>query len=85
MSNRSIRIERDRNGFEVTVTDPKIVEENEKGREGSAVSWKSPDVDYQFKTSEEALRFVGNVIDDVLPADQYSAAFDKAAKEATNV
>lgn len=79
-----IKIERNRNGYEVTVTDPKIIEENEKGREGSAISWKSPHLDYQFQTKDEAMKFVTEVFDDVLPAadEQYAAAFDKAAEEA---
>ena len=79
-----IRVERNRNGYEVTVTDPKVIEENEKGREGSAISWKSPHLEYQFKSKDEAVKFITDVFDDVLPEpdDQYAAAFDKAAEEA---
>jgi hypothetical protein len=77
-----IKIERDRNGYEVTVTDPKIIEENEKGREGSAVSWKSPHLDYHFKTKDEVMRFIEDVYNDVLPEEKFATAFDKAAEEA---
>lgn len=74
-----ISIERDRNGYEVTVADPKIVKQNQDKK--SSDPWQSPSVEYQFDTKEQVLEFVTKVFDDALPADEYSAAFDKAAKE----
>lgn len=72
-----IRIERDRNGYEVSVTDPKMAEANQK----SDSDWKDPNTDYQFKTKEQVLSFLDKIIDDALPVDAYAAAFDKAAED----
>ena len=76
MSYCSIRIERDRGGFEVTATDPEIAKAN-KG-EGE---WKDPNASYRFETAQEVLQFIERIIDKALPVDEFTAAFDKAAKE----
>lgn len=88
MSYDCIRIERNRDGFEVRVTDPEIVKAN-KAREkklgdSSEMSspWRDPNVEYQFDTKEEVLKFVEKAMDIALPADEYSTSFDKIAKEA---
>lgn len=80
MSYDSIRISRERNGFEVCVTDPEIAKKNREDKG----PWMDADASYQFETKEQALKFIESVIDKALPPDEYSAAFDKAAKEALN-
>lgn len=83
MSEYRITIERNRNGFEVSVCDPEIIKSNHKNR-GEGVSWKSPYSEYQFAKKDQVLKFVEKVFDKALPEDEYAAAFDKAAKEIQN-
>lgn len=79
----SIEIERNKNGYEVTVTDPKIVAANEaRDGKGIATTWKSPEIEYQFTTKEQVLAFIESAFDDALPEEAYSSTFDKLAKEA---
>lgn len=84
MSYNCIRIERERNGFSVSATDPAIAAENDKRCEGGSTSqpWKDPSVEFQFDTKEQVLAFLTKAMDIALPADEYSSAFDKLAKEA---
>ncbi len=83
MSYNCIRIERERNGFSVKATDPAIEEANRKRRDNDGPSeWKDPNVEFSFDTKEQVLAFVEKAIDIALPADEYSSAFDKLAKEA---
>ena len=87
MSYNCIRIEREREGFEVTCTDPEIQKKNEardtKG-EGPSEPWQDPEVEFTFQTKEQVLKFLDKAMDIALPADSYSSAFDKIAKEAMN-
>jgi len=79
----SMRIERNKNGYEVTVTDPAIVAANEKSRSSDGPSdWKNPDVEYQFQTKDQVLAFVTAAFDKALPEEEYSSTFDKLAKDA---
>jgi len=83
MGYNCIRIERERNGFSVNATDPAIVEANNKRRNDDGPSeWKDPSVEFQFDTKEQVLAFLTKAMDIALPADEYSSAFDKLAKEA---
>lgn len=84
MSYNCIRIERERNGFSVSASDPAIIAENEKRREGDGPCppWKDPNVEFQFDTKEQVLAFLTKAMDIALPTDEYSSAFDKLAKEA---
>ena len=83
MGYNCIRIERERGGFTVRVTDPEIVESNRKGSKSDGPSdWTDPDVEFPFETKEQVLAFLDQAIDKALPADTYSSAFDKIAKEA---
>lgn len=77
-----ICIERNQNGFEVTVTDPKVVEANDKARQNDNYSWKDPEVEYQFATKQQVLDFIDASFDKALPEEEYSSVFDKLAKEA---
>lgn len=81
-----IRIKRDRNGYSVRVTDPKVQEANRKRdtiKSGEPCSpWQDPEIEYNFTTKEQTLTFITSVIEDALPVDDFSAGFDKAAKEA---
>lgn len=77
MSEYVCRIERLANGFEVEMTDPKIVEQNQKGKG----SWRDPNVGYAFKTVQEVLDFLGKNLEAALPMDEYESAFDMASKE----
>ena len=84
MSYNSIRIERERGGFKVSATDPKIEESNRQRdhKDGPCAPWKDPNVEFIFETKEQVLTFVGKAMDIALPADEYTSAFDKFAKEA---
>jgi len=76
-----IRIEREANGYTVSVTDPKIVAENNKrDTKGDRVyaPWKDPCKTYIFKNVKEVTDFVTKNINKALPADDYSSAFDTA-------
>jgi hypothetical protein len=85
MGYNCIRIERERNGFSVSASDPAIVEANNKrngkGYDGPS-EWKDPNVEFQFDTKAQVLAFLEKAMDIALPADEYSSAFDKLAKEA---
>lgn len=71
-----VKIERARNGYEVTVTDPKIVEYNRKKKMDE--TWRNPEVSYVFKSIEEVQKFLGKALDKALPLDEYTASFDAA-------
>lgn len=84
MGYNCIRIEREREGYEVTCTDPKIEEQNRQRDSSSGPSgpWKDPNVEFYFETKEQVVAFVEKAIDIALPPDEFSTAFDKLAKEA---
>lgn len=83
MSYNRIRIERERSGFKVCATDPKIEAQNRaRDKDGVSAPWKDPEVDFIFETKEQVLKFVDKAMDIALPADEYTTAFDKFAKEA---
>lgn len=84
MGYNSIRIERERDKFCVHATDPEIDKKNRERDKGSdcCVPWTDPSVEYTFDTKEQVLSFLEKAIDIALPADEYSSAFDKIAKEA---
>lgn len=83
MSYSCIRIERERGGFSVRVTDPEIVAANRANSKSDGPSdWTDPDVEFPFETKEQVLAFLDKAMDKALPADEYSSAFDKIAKEA---
>lgn len=84
MSYNCIRIERERSGFSVHATDPAIEKANrERDRKSDTVSdWKDPSVEFTFETKEQVLAFVDKAMDIALPADAFSTAFDRIAKEA---
>lgn len=86
MSYSSIRIERERNGYEVRCTDPAIQKANEarnkRHEDGPSEPWQDPDVEYSFDTKEQVLAFLAKAIDIALPEDIYTSTFDKLAKEA---
>lgn len=71
------RIKRLANGYEVEITDPKIVEQNRK----SKGDWKSPEISYAFKTVDEVLAFLKANLAKAMPMDDYESSFDMAAKE----
>lgn len=79
-----IVIERNQNGFEVTVTDPKIAAANEarSGKDGAIAPWRDPSVEYQFTTKQQVMDFVEAAFDKALPEEEYSTTFDKLAKDA---
>lgn len=78
-----IRIERERDGYEVNCTDPAIQKANEQRNKGDGPSeWKDPNVEFKFETKEQVLKFLEKAMDIALPADTYTSAFDKLAKEA---
>lgn len=85
MSYNRITIQRDRKGFTVRATDPEIEKANRERNKGDCApcgEWKDPEVEYSFDDKEQTLKFIEKAIDIALPADEYSSAFDKLAKEA---
>lgn len=84
MSYNRITIERDRNGFKVRATDPAIEKKNrERSKDdGPCGPWVDPEVSFSFDTKEAVTKFIDKAIDIALPADEFSSAFDRIAKEA---
>lgn len=89
MSYNCIRIERERDGYEVHVTDPAIVAANKahdtaSGKNSMVSEWKDPQVEYKFETKEQVLAFIEKAMDIALPKekDEFSSTFDKLAKDA---
>jgi len=84
MSYNCIRIEREREGFEVTCSDPEIVKQNEarNAEVAGSTPWKDPEVEFTFETKEQVLKFLELAMDKALPMDTYSSTFDKLAKDA---
>ena len=79
-------IERLANGFEVELTDPKIVAQNNKrdGKLGSnspIVPWKDPKIGYAFKNVDEVCAFLKTNLDKAMPLDEYGGSFDAAVAE----
>lgn len=79
MSDCVVRIERLANGFEVEITDPKIMEANRKA--DSKSPWRDPHVGYAFKTVQEVIDFLSKNLEKAMPADEYDSAFSEAAEE----
>ncbi len=84
MGYNSIRIERERGGFKVCATDPAIEKRNRErdSKDGPSGPWVDPNAEFIFETKEQTLKFVESAMDIALPADDYTSAFDKLAKEA---
>lgn len=84
MSYNSIRIERERGGYKVCATDPKIEAANRArdSKDGPSGPWVDPQVEFIFETKEQTLKFVADAMDIALPQDDYTSAFDKLAKAA---
>lgn len=80
----SINIERTQNGYLVRMTDPKLVEQNNKRDKGSdcCVPWQDPQVKYSFEDKQGVVDFVTANIDKALPVDEYSSTFDAEVKKA---
>lgn len=80
-----VRIERLNNGFEVEMTDPAIVEYNNKrdnSKAGIYKPWKDPKVSYAFKTVKEVVAFLEKNLEKAMPIDdEYGSAFDAAVAE----
>lgn len=84
MSNScTIRIERLANGWTVRMTDPKIVEANNKRSEKSNYStpWKDPEVTFAFDDSKGVMKFLQANLEKALPVDEYDTSFAKALGE----
>jgi hypothetical protein len=77
MSDYVVKIERLANGYEVEMSDPKIIEQNRKSKS----SWKDPKVCYAFKTVDEVIQFLQANLDKAMPMDEYETNFDEAMKE----
>lgn len=86
MSYNCIRIERERDGYSVTVTDPAIQKANDtraKDSDGCSIGdYNDPQVEYDFNDKAAVLKFLDSAMDIALPADTYTSAFDKLAKQA---
>lgn len=80
----NINIQRTQNGYLVSMTDPKLVEQNNKRetKDGCCAPWQDPQVKYSFEDKQGVIDFVSANIDKALPVDEYSSTFDKEAKKA---
>lgn len=76
----SIRIERQGVGYQVHVTDPEI----EKANRADKGPWVDATSEYVFETFAQVKTFLDKVVDKALPPDEFSRAFDAAAKETTS-
>lgn len=81
MSEYIVKIERLANGYEVEMTDPKIVAQNNKPTKDGIGRWKDPKVCYAFKTVDEVLKFLSKNLETAMPMDDYENSFNEAAKE----
>lgn len=74
-----IRIECLENGYEVECLDPKIAEQNAKGKG----IYEDPYKAYAFSTAEEVVKFVQEKLKTMKPSgnDEYSKAFKEAASK----
>ncbi len=80
MSDGRIYIERERDKFCVRLSDPEIEKANRNS--GKDTPWQDPMVEYDFADKAQVLKFLDKAMDIALPADDYSSAFGKLAKEA---
>lgn len=76
-----IKIERLSNGWEVEMTDPEIVKQNQKISSNKPTPWKDPKVSYAFKTKDEVTKFISANLEKAMPMDEYESSFDLAAAE----
>lgn len=80
------RISKHRNGYEISITDPKIVEANRKRdnakKDAPYVPWRDPQVSYVFKSVKELVTFLTDNLEKAVPTDEFSSSFDKAAAAA---
>lgn len=75
-----VKIERLKNGWEVEMTDPEIIKQNQKSSKGNAPSpWKDPNVGYAFKTAAEVCKFLEKNLEKAVPMDEYESSVDEAA------
>lgn len=83
MSNScTIRINRLANGWSVQMTDPKIVEANNKRSDKSGYTpWKDPEVTFAFDDAKGVLEFLNANLEKALPTDEYDTSFAKALGE----
>lgn len=72
-----IKIERIANGYEVCMKDPEI----EKQNAASKGPWKDPEIEYAFKTEDEALAFLKKALKKLTAGGEYDTAFSKAMME----
>lgn len=83
MSDFRVCIERMQNGYEVSLSDPKIVKANNTRDKNGYTPYRDPTVEYAFKTVDEVLSFLKENLDKALPKDGFSSAFDAAVAQAT--
>ncbi len=82
--NTVIRIQKLQNGFSVGLNDPEIIKAN-RARDrskGECAPYRDPEVTYAFANAAEVAAFITANLDKVMPEDEFSSSFDKAAKEA---
>jgi len=82
MADYKIEIERVANGYEVEISDPKIMKRNEEsGKNEYESGYKDPKVCYVFKTEKEVMDFLAKNMSKALPKSEYDMAYDAATKE----
>jgi hypothetical protein len=82
MSEYCCRIERAKNGYTVSMRDPKVVAENNRPKKSNEPSsWRDPNVEYVFKDIEGVLKFLKANLDKALPMDEFGSTFDTEASK----
>lgn len=77
-----ITISRLANGWSVRMTDPKIVEKNNKRDDKNGYRpWTDPEVTFAFDTPKDVLKFLNANLEKALPTDEYDTSFAKALGE----
>lgn len=78
--NDRVVIKRDRNGWEVTINDPELRQQN--ADRGEDDDWVDPEVEFNFQTTEQVIAFLTSALDKALPEDTFASTFDQLAKKA---
>lgn len=79
----TVRIERLANGWSVRMTDPKIVEANNKRstKGGDYAPYRDPEVTFAFDDAKGVLAFLNANLEKALPTDEFDTSFAKALGE----
>lgn len=82
MSDYDCRIEREANGYTITVRDPAIVKYNNSETKSSGYKpYRDPNKTFIMKDIDEVLAWLKTHLDKALPADEFDSSFTAALAE----